>query len=170
MRVIQNPRYGLRIANFACANPIFDFAQTKNPQLDFLVRFGLRLSQSQPLSQKNHHVLADESRSRKQVEQLPHPPSSVSGFFQQFAVRPFLKTLATILAARHKFPKVLAHGMPILPDHQNATVGKHRQHNHRTGMRHDFPCGLHSPRLDHAFAAHAEHTSFEHHSAAQNLR
>jgi hypothetical protein len=63
MRVIQNSRHRLRISNFARAYPIFNFVQTENPQLDFLVRLRMCVAQFQPLRQKDDHVLADKSRS-----------------------------------------------------------------------------------------------------------
>ncbi len=67
MSVVQNPRHRFGVADFSGAYPGFNFAQTKYPHFDFLVRLRLRFPQLQPCGQENHHVFANEAGGREQI-------------------------------------------------------------------------------------------------------
>jgi hypothetical protein len=100
-----------------------------------------RISTGKFLSEENIHSFLKKSRGWKNVQENPETTCTVAGLLDKFADGGAPRTLAWFHPPSDKLPQELVRGMAVLADEENATVGQHREDDHRAGVCNNFPGG-----------------------------
>lgn len=154
--VIKNSGDRFHVADFAGANPSLDFSESENAGVDALVFLGARHAFFQAFRKKNRHMFFEEAWGGEQIHQFAHSLRGVTGFLGELAVRALEESFAIVFSPCDQFPEELLGGVAILANHQDAAIGKDRQHDYRAWMRDQLARCLQACGFDNFVAPHGE--------------
>ena len=135
--------------------------ESENARGDLFVFLGAGLPFRQTLGEIDHHFFAEQAGGRVDVEQLRESFRGVAGFFLEFARGGFEEGFVLFAVAGHELPHVLAGGVAVLPDEDDAPVGEHREDYHRAGVDDYFADGFDSVGLEDVVALEGEDATLE---------
>ena len=118
----------------------------------------------------NHHALADEPGSGKEVENFFPTARRVPGLFKKFAFRARKRLLARLDPSGDQFPQIAADGMTILANEQQSPVVEDGKDDDGAVVHDDIACGADTAGLNDRIAANVEDASVEERFAGNGFR
>jgi len=169
-QIIQNGGDGFGVAEFASANPSFDFARRERPNGNALVVLGMRGAGAKIARDINQHAFADEAGSREEVEDSLPAARRVTRFFEEFAFRARKRLLAAFDASSDEFPQIVADGMAILPNQEQAAIVENGKDDDGAIVHDEVSRGAYAARFDDRVATNVEDAPMEERFAGNKFR
>lgn len=154
--VIENACDRFHVVDIALVDHVEQGLEGQRLILNALIGIGIRWAGGESGGAEGDHALADEAGSGENVHHFHEFFRAVAGFFGEFAAGACERAFAGLHASGDDFKKIIANGVAILADHDDAAVAEDGQQDDGAAVGDDVARGFDAAGLDDDVLADSE--------------